>query len=167
MLDEEEGAKPFSDLLGDPDAAPALDIDPMNDLAVLPYSSGTTGLPKGVMLSHHNLVSNLVQMQAALSLGDEDTLIGWTPLGIAGQSVKLSGDAAMQIDIDDDRRGQVFALQDTVFNVAFIGAIAAASTVIAPDGKSVGLALAGAGVYAAGLSAVLINRKKRETNPAG
>ena len=51
--------------------------------------------------------------------------------------MKLSGDAAMQIDIDDDRRGQVFALQDTVFNVAFIGAIAAASTVIAPDGKSV------------------------------
>jgi len=81
--------------------------------------------------------------------------------------VKLSGDAAMQIDIDDDRRGQVFALQDTVFNVAFIGAIAAASTVIAPDGKSVGLAVAGAGVYAAGLSAVLINRKKRETSPAG
>ncbi len=79
VLGEEEGAKPFSDLLGDPDAAPALDIDPMNDLAVLPYSSGTTGLPKGVMLSHHNLVSNLVQMQAALSIGDEDTLIGCLP----------------------------------------------------------------------------------------
>ncbi|CAH0560616.1 unnamed protein product [Brassicogethes aeneus] len=31
------------------------------ELALLPYSSGTTGLPKGVMLSHHNLVSNLVQ----------------------------------------------------------------------------------------------------------
>ena len=51
----------------------------MNDLAVLPYSSGTTGLPKGVMLSHHNLVSNLIQMQAALSIGDRDTLIGCLP----------------------------------------------------------------------------------------
>jgi hypothetical protein len=50
-----------------------------------------------------------------------------------------------------------------VFNVAFIGAIAAASTIIAPDGKSVGLALAGAGVYACGLTAVLINRTKRES----
>ena len=56
MLGEAEGATPFAELLGDPDAAPELEIDPMNDLAVLPYSSGTTGLPKGVMLSHHNLV---------------------------------------------------------------------------------------------------------------
>lgn len=31
----------------------------MDDTAVLPYSSGTTGLPKGVMLTHRNLVSNV------------------------------------------------------------------------------------------------------------
>lgn len=35
-------------------------INPM-ETCLLPYSSGTTGLPKGVMLSHYNLVSNLVQ----------------------------------------------------------------------------------------------------------
>lgn len=36
-------------------------VDP-NNLAFLPYSSGTTGLPKGVELTHHNIVSNLSQL---------------------------------------------------------------------------------------------------------
>eukprot|EP00731_Ephydatia_muelleri_P025132 Em0017g215a len=36
-------------------------VDAKNDVAMLPYSSGTTGLPKGVMLTHHNLVSNAYQ----------------------------------------------------------------------------------------------------------
>jgi acyl-CoA synthetase (AMP-forming)/AMP-acid ligase II len=34
----------------------------IDDIAVLPYSSGTTGLPKGVMLSHRNIVSNITQL---------------------------------------------------------------------------------------------------------
>ena len=42
---------------------PAVRID-AEDIAVLPYSSGTTGLPKGVMLTHRNLVANLLQIQA-------------------------------------------------------------------------------------------------------
>ena len=79
VLGDADGGKPFGDLLGDPDAAPEPEIDPMNDLAVLPYSSGTTGLPKGVMLSHHNLVSNLCQMQASLAINGDDTLIGCLP----------------------------------------------------------------------------------------
>ncbi len=39
-----------------------VEIDPQTDLAALPYSSGTTGLPKGVMLSHYNLTSNVRQL---------------------------------------------------------------------------------------------------------
>ena len=37
---------------------PKVEIDVMNDMCALPYSSGTTGLPKGVMLTHFNLVAN-------------------------------------------------------------------------------------------------------------
>jgi acyl-CoA synthetase (AMP-forming)/AMP-acid ligase II len=79
VLGEADGAKPFTDLLGDPGAAPDIEIDPESDLAVLPYSSGTTGLPKGVMLSHSNLVANLEQVQGAFPMGSDDTLIGVLP----------------------------------------------------------------------------------------
>jgi 4-coumarate--CoA ligase len=38
------------------------DFDPYNDIVVLPFSSGTTGPPKGVSLTHYNMVANLSQL---------------------------------------------------------------------------------------------------------
>ena len=58
---ETEGATPFEALLQPGAEPPEVAIDPANDLVVLPYSSGTTGLPKGVMLTHRNLVANICQ----------------------------------------------------------------------------------------------------------
>mmetsp|Transcript_27506 Transcript_27506/g.73370 ORF Transcript_27506/g.73370 Transcript_27506/m.73370 type:complete len:547 (+) Transcript_27506:83-1723(+) len=49
------------DVGGDP--APVA-IDPVRDVCVLPYSSGTTGLSKGTMLTHANIVANLEQLSA-------------------------------------------------------------------------------------------------------
>ncbi|MGZ8666300.1 MAG: AMP-binding protein [Solirubrobacterales bacterium] len=79
VVGEGEGATPFAELLGDPADAPNVEIDPDTDLAALPYSSGTTGLPKGVMLTHRNLVANIVQAGSCLKLEEDDVLIGVLP----------------------------------------------------------------------------------------
>src|SRR5262245_9062675 len=50
-----------------PAKAPAVALDPMKDLASLPYTGGTTGNPKGVMLTHHNLVAAQTMGSAAFS----------------------------------------------------------------------------------------------------
>lgn len=74
-------------------------------------------------------------------------------LGLAGQTVKLCADSAMQIDVADTLRGHVFAVQDAVFWMSFIAAITAAAAVIPPDGRSPLLVVAGSMVYLAGLGA--------------
>ncbi len=67
-----------------PSAVPDVRIDPMEDLAALPYSSGTTGLSKGVMLTHYNITSNLKQFVVrpgeAVKLTADDVVLVHLPL---------------------------------------------------------------------------------------
>ncbi|MEE9285192.1 MAG: long-chain-fatty-acid--CoA ligase [Dehalococcoidia bacterium] len=78
--------------------APEVAIDPDEDLAALPYSSGTTGLPKGVMLTHANLVSNIQQFmgrQEFAAIGQDDVVQVHLPLyHIYGMNVLMNGSIA-------------------------------------------------------------------------
>lgn len=88
------GSEPFSELLRPATAK----LSPLNEsshhaLAALPYSSGTTGLPKGVMLSHFNLVSNVYQLLGpnAVTLAGDDNVLCFLPLyHIYGLNVMLN-----------------------------------------------------------------------------
>jgi acyl-CoA synthetase (AMP-forming)/AMP-acid ligase II len=51
----------------------------LDDVVVLPYSSGTTGLAKGVMLTHRNLVANTEQTLGAVAMNDDDAFVAVLP----------------------------------------------------------------------------------------
>jgi long-chain acyl-CoA synthetase len=88
------GTENFSDLLKAVTARlPAPAQSSKETIAALPYSSGTTGLPKGVMLSHYNLIANLYQLLApnATALSAADTMLCFLPLyHIYGLNVALN-----------------------------------------------------------------------------
>jgi acyl-CoA synthetase (AMP-forming)/AMP-acid ligase II len=63
----------------------------IDDTAVLPYSSGTTGLPKGVILSHRNIVSNIAQLNSRHEICPSEPALGMTLLFIQTSSVGITG----------------------------------------------------------------------------
>ena len=80
VFGEADGAIPFNSLLESDGVVPPVEIDPKNDLVALPYSSGTTGLAKGVMLTHYNLVANMCQMDGLDYFDRDDILLCVLPL---------------------------------------------------------------------------------------
>ena len=75
--DAPDGMESFMQLMAAPIEQVAVDVD--QQIVVLPYSSGTTGFPKGVMLNHRNLVANLVQCEDALEVEDGEVVLAVLP----------------------------------------------------------------------------------------
>ena len=69
----------FDALLTSDGDVPDVSIDPANDVVAMPYSSGTTGMPKGVMLTHRNLVANIAQCARVFGVRNDDVALAVLP----------------------------------------------------------------------------------------
>ncbi|MET7420167.1 AMP-binding protein [Dactylosporangium sp. NPDC005555] len=89
------GVLTFDDLTGQEHPPVAAQTDPVRDVAALPYSSGTTGLPKGVELTHAALVANVRQAQAVLGFAEDDVILAVAPFcHVIGLNLLLTGGLA-------------------------------------------------------------------------
>ncbi|MBT8165097.1 MAG: 4-coumarate--CoA ligase family protein [Acidimicrobiia bacterium] len=92
VFGEAPGATPFAALLEADPFTGFADVDSREDLVALPYSSGTTGLPKGVMLTHQNLAANLAQGEHALEMEDREVIVAVLPFfHIYGMEILMNG----------------------------------------------------------------------------
>ena len=76
--DDAEGAVSFASVMANTDPEPAVEIR-ADDLAALPYSSGTTGLAKGVILTHRSIVANTTQFNAAFD-NENEVILAFLPM---------------------------------------------------------------------------------------
>ncbi|MGJ5827103.1 4-coumarate--CoA ligase family protein [Streptomyces ossamyceticus] len=79
VCDSAPGHRSLIDLLVTTAPEPVVAIDPVSDLAVLPYSSGTTGVPKGVMLTHRSIATNLAQLEPVMPAAPGDRVLAVLP----------------------------------------------------------------------------------------
>lgn len=114
----------WTSFLGNDQPAPVT-IDPDNDLALLQYTGGTTGRPKGAMLTHANLSANAMQVQAIDPFEGEDVIMGVLPMFhvfantcVLNRTVAKGGCIAMLPRFD---AGQTLKTIDRVKPTAFPG----------------------------------------------
>ncbi|MER6546053.1 4-coumarate--CoA ligase family protein [Streptomyces sp. NPDC001250] len=79
VCDSATGHRSLIDMLATTAPEPRLAFDPAEDIAALPYSSGTTGVPKGVMLTHRQIATNLAQLEPAVTMAPGDRILAVLP----------------------------------------------------------------------------------------
>lgn len=119
------GHQNLPDLLEAALPAPDVSFDPASHVAVLPYSSGTTGKPKGVKLTHANLVANVAQIRPLQGIVADDVILAVLPFfHIYGMTVLLNaallGRASLVVMPKFDLQQFLGNIQEYKISYAFI-----------------------------------------------
>jgi acyl-CoA synthetase (AMP-forming)/AMP-acid ligase II len=92
VCDRAEGHRSILDMALSTLPEHPVDLDPAEDVAVLPYSSGTTGVPKGVMLTHRSIATNLAQLEPLTPMGPGHRILAVLPFfHIYGLTALMNG----------------------------------------------------------------------------
>ncbi|MFB9906614.1 MFS transporter [Allokutzneria oryzae] len=102
------------------------------------------------------VISSVAQLGLGLPMTLPSILAAVLVVACCSQVIKLCVDSAVQHDVPDEARGRVFALYDALFNLTFVSAITVAAMLVAPDGRSPELMVAGACAYLVGLAVYLV-----------
>lgn len=79
VCDSAPGHRSLADMLASTAPEPSVTIDPAQDVAALPYPSGTTGTPKGVMLTHRQIATNLAQLEPVVPAAPGERILAVLP----------------------------------------------------------------------------------------
>ncbi|WP_407335359.1 MFS transporter [Dietzia kunjamensis] len=120
-----------------------------------------------VIVASGAVLSGVAQLAVGPTLEPTALVVGAVAIGLGAQVVKLVADNAMQTDVPDARRGGVFALQDALFNSAFVVGMVAVLPLVPADGRSVSLMLVPAALYAAAavIAAFVAARRRSGAEP--
>jgi MFS family permease len=107
------------------------------------------------------LASAVVQPLLLLPFRAPGVVLAALALGFAGQGVKICVDATLQAVVDDDFRGRVFSVYDTLFNVGFVTSVLCAAFVLPPSGTSVPALGTVCGLYLLAAAGFVVVRRGR------
>jgi MFS family permease len=128
---------------------------------VTPWLARRLGRPNTIRIAL--LVAGAAMLVLSMAITMPMALLGAFVITGAGQVIKLCADAAVQSEVDDDRRGRVFALYDAVFNIGYVVAVAAGALLAPPDGRSPLLLVLAGLCYLAGLLGHELLRRMRSS----
>jgi hypothetical protein len=114
---------------------------------VTPSAAGRLGPGRWIVVCA--AAAAVLEPALGLPFAEVSGLVAAFVLGLVTQGAKIATDTIVQSSVDDAFRGRIFSVYDVLFNVAFVGAAAAAALVLPPDGRSVPLVVGVAAVYGA------------------